>query len=295
VEPIAACHTCDAAVDKKVFALNCRTCGELLVRASDLGERARPDALLPFAIDENTARAAFATWVSSRRFAPRTLREIRQPRMVEGVFLPFWSYSARTASQYIGQRGETKHRQVMRTRSTGDGKTETYWDTETYTKWYDVAGEISRRFEGLLVPGCSPLAEKIPTWPLGGTVPFTGDGGEGRRVIAYDVEPEAGFERARQTMADQIEQDARDDIGGDHQRVRDVRTRYADPAYTLFVLPAWLVSYTHEKRTWSALVNGATGEIVGDRPYSPAKILSLIAVLTVALVVVVLLVAHHQG
>jgi hypothetical protein len=126
-------------------------------------------------------------------------------------------------------------------------------------------------------------------------VPFVAAADAGGRVIAYDVEPEAGFETARRWMDDQIEQDARDDIGGDHQRVNDVRTRYMDPAYTLFLLPAWLVSYTHEKRTWSALVNGATGEVVGDRPYSPAKVVSLVAALAAAVAVVVFLVAHHHG
>src|SRR6476659_1063023 len=74
VAAITACRTCGTAVDKKVFALNCRTCGELLVRYSDLGERAQPDGLVPFGVDENIARAAFATWVSSRRFAPRALK-----------------------------------------------------------------------------------------------------------------------------------------------------------------------------------------------------------------------------
>jgi hypothetical protein len=293
VAAITVCRTCDTAVDKKVFSLNCRTCGELLVRYSDLAERAQPDGLLPFEIDENIARAAFATWVSSRRFAPRTLKTVRQPGSVDGVFLPFWIFSSNTTSRYTGERGETRHRQVRRSRTNSDGETEWYWDTERYTEWYGAAGEVSRRFDGLVVPACSPLAKKIPDWPMDRAVPFTAEAADGKRVIAYDVEPEEGFERAGELMVSRIEDDVRADIGGDDQRVDDVRTTYVDPSYTLAVLPAWLVSYSHDKRTWSALVNGTTGEVVGERPYSPAKILLLAAVLALAVAVVVALVARH--
>jgi hypothetical protein len=74
---VTACGGCGAQVRKKVFALCCRSCGAMLLQDSDLTERARPDALLPFAVEEETARAAFAKWIASRRAAGRWRRAFR--------------------------------------------------------------------------------------------------------------------------------------------------------------------------------------------------------------------------
>jgi hypothetical protein len=281
VDRVTQCGACGETLDKKEFALRCRSCGTALVQDSDLTERARPDGLLPFEIDENTARAAFATWVSSRHLAPRTLKGTRQPASVEGAFLPFWTFSAGAVTEYVGERGKTRHRAVTNTRTNANGQTETYTVSEAYTEWRPVSGQVSTAYSGILLPACSPLAEKIPPWPLERSTPYVRGGTSDKRVVAYDIEPEHGFDQATALMSGWIEQAVRDDIGGNKQRVRDSTTTYIDPAYTLLLLPAWLVSYVHAGQTWSVLVNGSSGEVVGDRPYSGAKISVLVGVLAV--------------
>ena len=283
VGPATRCVTCGAGVREKVFALCCRSCGGLLVQDSDLTERARPDGLIPFAVDEQTAQAAFAKWVSSRRFAPQALvRGDRRVSALHGVFLPVWSFSAHTISDYAGQRGK------RRTRVVGG-------HARPYTAWKKVTGRVGRYFDAVMVPGCSPLVEKLPTWPLNGLVPYAQGSSHGKRIIAYDIEPESGFERAGAIMRTQIDRDVRDDIGGSSQHVDGVTTAYADPSYSLLLLPAWLLTYVHNDRTWSALVNGTTGQVVGERPYSPIKISILIAALIalIALVVAAIALLHH--
>jgi hypothetical protein len=294
VERVARCSACGDRLDRKVFALRCRSCGAVLVRDCDLTEPARPDALLPFAIDEDAARSAFAQWIARRWFAPRTLKGGSQVGSVDGVFLPFWSFSAGTDSTYAGRRGETKQRQVLRTRTDSDGKPETHFETETETEWHNVSGRVSRAFDGLMLSACSPLAEKIPRWPLAELQPYAQGGATGKRIIAYDVDPEYGFEQVRGLMRKQIERDVRDAIGGSAQRVNEVTTTYTDESYTLLLLPAWLVSYTHRGRTRSVLVNGANGETAGDRPYSVAKISLLVGTLVaVAVAVSLLMMLRH--
>lgn len=293
VELVEACGTCRAPVDKKVFALNCRSCGGFLMQDSDLTERARPDALLPFSIDEGVARAAFAAWISSRRFAPQALvKGDRQVRAIHGVFLPVWSYRANTSSTYVGQRGEERTRMVPRTRTDSEGKSEVSLEPESYTEWYPTSGRVSRYFDTVLVPGCSPLTEKLPPWPLTALAPYTQGASQTQRIVAYDVEPEHGFEQATAEMGKQIHTDVCHDIGGSAQQVGSVSTTYTDQAYSLLLLPAWLGSYTHGGRVWSVLVNGASGEVVGERPYSGAKIATLVAVLIAVVVAVVLLIWH---
>jgi hypothetical protein len=289
IERIVSCGACGGAVDQKSSGLCCRSCGAALVRDSDLSEPVRPDGLLPFAIDEDAARAAFTRWIAHRWFAPGTLKGSARISSVDGVFLPFWSFSTATFSSYVGRRGETSQRQVMRTTTDADGRPQTHWETETETHWHRVSGEVSHYFDGLMTSACSPLAEKIPRWPLAGLRPYRQGSAAGKRIIAYDVVPEDAFELAKELMREQIERDVRADIGGTAQSVNDVATRFTDESCTLLLLPAWLVSYSHRGRTWSALVNGTSGEVAGERPYSGAKVSLLIGTLAVAIAVAVLL------
>lgn len=289
VERIARCGECATPVGEKAFGLHCASCGQILVRDSDLTEPARPDALVPFTIDEDAARAAFREWIEHRWFAPKSFKGAARIRALDGVYLPFWSFSASTHSAYAGRRGIRKSRQVSRTRTNGNGQPEQYWETEHYTQWHDAFGEVGRTFQDVTVPACSPLPQKIPSWPLDDLRPYTRGATSGRRIIAYDVTPEDGFTQATARMAEQIEDDVRRDIGGNQQRVNEVSTQYADESCSLLLLPAWLISYAHGTRTWSVLVNGADGQVSGDRPYSSVKIALLIGVLSAAMLAILLL------
>lgn len=282
VVPATQCRACGAKLRRKVFALCCRSCGEFLVQDSDLTERARPDGLVPFEIDEAAARAAFAEWVSSRRFSPNSLRDGggREASTVDGVFLPVWWFSSNTVTDYTGQRGSSAFRSVG-------------GSIRSYIAWRKVAGRVGRYFAHLLIPACTPLVTRLPEWRLEQLVPYVQGSSRGRRIIAYDVEPEEGFEQARVLMSSQITRDVKADIGGTDQRVKHTGTTFTYAVYSLLLVPAWLVTYSHGGRTWSALVNGASGQVVGDRPYSAAKIsLSAASLLASAAGVVALL--HYR-
>ena len=294
VERIVQCGACGEGVERKGFGLRCRSCGAVLVRDSDLAEPVRPDGVLPFAVDEEAARSAFANWIAHRRFAPQSLRSgSMQVSSVDGLFLPFWSFSAATRSAYRGRRGETDTQQVMRTRADAEGKSETYWETETVTRWHHVSGQVSRDFVDLRLSACSPLTEKAPRWPLTGLRPYAQGSARGKRIIAYDVDPGSGLDTAKKLMRAQIESDVRRDIGGSSQQVNGVDTTYTRESCSLVLLPAWLISYTHQGKPRSALVNGSSGEVAGERPYSAAKISLLIGVAAAIAIAITLLAVLH--
>ena len=84
-------------------------------------------------------------------------------------------------------------------------------------------------------------------------------------------------------MAEQIERDCRDDIGGDEQRVGKMRTTDADVMFRLLLFPLWIATYIFAGKTYHVYVNANTGEVVGERPYSPVKI--VLAVLLVLILI----------
>ena len=51
---------------------------------------------------------------------------------------------------------------------------------------------------------------------------------------------------------------------------------YSDMTFKHVLVPVWLVSYVYGRKSYQVLVNGHTGLIAGDRPYSFWKIFFLV-------------------
>ena len=50
--------------------------------------------------------------------------------------------------------------------------------------------------------------------------------------------------------------------------------RHLEPTFKHVLLPAWLGAFRYGGKTYRLCVNGRTGEIQGERPYSVWKILA---------------------
>jgi DNA-directed RNA polymerase subunit RPC12/RpoP len=292
------CQKCGAQTESNAIADRCQFCAAPLVADVQLGEQIAPEAVLPFAIDQRAMREALGKWARSRWLAPSSLKKVTDAESTRGTYLPHWTFDAKTVSDYLGQRGEH------------------YYETETYTengetrtrevqhtRWYPASGQVSRDFDDVLIPGTQQVApkhlHKLDPWPLDQAVAYQPAYLAGYQALRYDTEPEHGFEVAKTKMAEVIEDDCERDIGGDEQRVNSVHTNYFDLTYKLMLLPVWIAVYLHAGKTFQILVNGRTGEVVGERPWSPLKvalaILTGIAVLAVIIFLIWITYGHGGG
>jgi hypothetical protein len=73
-------------------------------------------------------------------------------------------------------------------------------------------------------------------------------------------------------MARVIERDVRFDIGGDRQRIHAVDTDVRDVTFKHILLPIWMAAYKYRGQTYRFVVNGRTGRVQGERPWSAIKI-----------------------
>ena len=73
-------------------------------------------------------------------------------------------------------------------------------------------------------------------------------------------------------MADVIRSDVRRDIGGDEQRIAAIDTDWSDETFKHILLPVWMAAYKYNGKSYRFLVNGQTGEVQGERPWSVWKI-----------------------
>lgn len=288
---VLRCEGCGAQVETTDLSETCQFCSGHLVVLSAPDGLIAPEAVVPFTVPEAGAQTAFKKWVSSRWFAPNSLKKVGRAHSLKGTYVPHWTFDARTSSHYTGQRGDYYY--VTRTRTVSDGnggtRTETY--QERRTRWSRASGQVARDFDDVLVPASNRLPsdrlDEMGPWKLGTAVAYQPEFLTGYSALRYDVDPQDGSVTAREQMAEVIRGDVERDIGGDEQRISRVDTTYAQVMFKLVLLPLWLASYAHGGKQWQVMVNANTGKVTGDRPYSAIKIaLAVLAALLVAAVAV---------
>ena len=71
------------------------------------------------------------------------------------------------------------------------------------------------------------------------------------------------------------------DERGDVQRVGQVDTEFSAETFKHILLPVWMAAYRYGGKSYRFLVNGQTGEVQGERPWSVWKIAFAVALLVI--------------
>ena len=114
--------------------------------------------------------------------------------------------------------------------------------------------------------------DALEPWDLSSLEPYKPEYLAGFRAEGYQVELVDGFTEARAYMDRMIRRDVKYDIGGDDQRISSVDTTVSDVTFKHILLPVWLAAYKYQGDTYRFVVNGRTGRVQGERPYSVWKI-----------------------
>ena len=271
---VVTCPNCGAQTEfsETTQADRCPFCDTPVVTDTGTHRHLKPQGVLPFSVTEDQARDGLRRWLKGLWFAPNGLKEYaRDGRRMNGIYVPYWTFDADTRSSYRGQRGI--HYDEVRT-VTRNGRLETVRVRKT--RWRTVSGRVARQFDDLLILASRSLpkryADALDPWDLSQLAPYSPQYLAGFRAEGYQVELEDGYTEARQVMDRVIHQDVRRDIGGDDQRVGSVSTDVSNVTFKHILLPIWLAAYKYQGRTFRFVVNGRTGEVQGERPYSKVKI-----------------------
>lgn len=285
---VTTCPNCSASFefDANIHAAECPFCATPVVTDTGTHRHIKPRGVLPFALDETTARTELINWLGSLWFAPNGLTEYaRKGRAMNGIYVPYWTFDADTASRYTGARGTHYHetRTVRR-----NGKTETVRVQKT--RWRNVSGRVARFFDDILVLASRSLPKKytdgLEPWDLSYLEPYKPEYLAGFRAEGYQIELDDGFDEARAYMDRMIARDVKRDIGGDDQRINNVQTNVSEMTFKHVLLPVWLAAYKYRGKTFRFVVNGRTGRVQGERPFSAWKIaMAVICGLILALII----------
>ena len=298
------CTGCGATVllEDKVVTDSCPFCSTHLENKPEAVEgMLPPESLIPFSVDLRHARESFTKWLHGLWFAPSELKKVANLGQLAGVYLPYWTYDAMTYTKYRGMRGDDYQETEHYTEKDSNGNDVSRTRTVTKTHWYPVSGEVQHFFDDVLVCGTKSvpahLIRGLEPWETAELEPFQDSFLAGLKTERYAVDLKSGLVVAKDMMQPKIRSLIMRDIGGDHQRIETTDTRYLGVTFKHCLLPVWIANYRYHDKLFQLLVNGRTGKVSGERPWSWSKIFALVALilLLIGLIVGVAAMLSNKG
>jgi len=203
------------------------------------------------------------------------------------LYLPYWTFDAQMEVDYTGQRGDDYYTTEYYTDS--DGKSQSRQVKRT--SWTSASGHLSGFVDDMLVEASQQRAGRVPSkishWDLDKLQPYHNGFLAGFVTEKYTISLEQGHiesDRVAHSIADRW---ARKDIGGDHQRVHTLKRKLTEETFKHILLPVYVSAYKFKGKDYNFFVNGESGKISGERPYSFWKIFFavLIGLIVVGLIV----------
>ena len=261
------CQMCGAEIvtDETTAATRCYYCHNPVVMTDRLTEEFKPDGVIPFKIDRQSAEAQFKRFIKSKRFVDSAFFSGAQLENFSGVYYPYWLTDIEGQASFEGQG--------TRVSVAASPK-----QTVTTTRYFSVHREGKLSFRNMvrkaLTKADRKLSDGVHPYDLGEMKPFamgylSGFLAEKRDVPAEQVKPDVLAEAQR--YADDMMS-----VNGEYNSLRgqtDFRVTKAGMKYVL--LPAWVLTYKggQSGEPYYYMMNGQTGVVCGKLPLSKSKLL----------------------
>ena len=116
--------------------------------------------------------------------------------------------------------------------------------------------------------------------------PFSAGYVAGDLSRTYDRDVESCLGEARGRMDGEIESTIRSDIGGDRQDINRKDTNFQSLTFKHLLLPIWLLTVIYAGKPFQVFINGITGEVQGQRPWSQVTLSVAIALAVILLIII---------
>ena len=257
------CGGCGAAIafSAATGTLHCAFCGSRsLDELPAAKDKPAPELVLPFQVDAQRAQDLFRRWLGSLRLRPGDLKQGAQVDRLTAIYLPFWSFSAWVHS---------------------------YWTADTdapalsRADWAPVAGEHQDRHRQLLVLASAGLSAEevaeIEPFDFSKAEKYTPDLLEGQLAEEFARRQDECEREGLRRLAEREREACAASVPGSKMRNLKVNWLASDVSAKPVLLPIHIAAYRYRDKVYRFLVNGQTGEVVGQAPYSKLKIAALIA------------------
>lgn len=252
----------------------------------DRSGRQRPEFVIGFAITAEQAKQKYYEWLGKNSwFRPGDLPQKAIAEKQKGVYLPFWHFSMQAQSHWSANIGEYWYRTETYTTKDANGKTVTRTRQVRETEWFPLNGQHNKYYYGFMVPATKGISQAeaaaIQPFQLAELSRYRPYFLAGWMAEEYSVEMDPAIEQTKEEFQNRQRNAIAAFLPGDTHSGLNVSTQFTINGSDLILLPVHVLSYRYRDRTFRFLVNGQTGKIVGEKPWSGKRITAFVVFLIV--------------
>lgn len=269
-EKAIKCNACGAVsiLGKCETTLRCPFCDATNIADIDDFEGVKPNAILPFKIDQATANTLQKKWIKKRLFAPSRLKKDALTKNIRGIYIPCFTFDTSTFSSYTIRYGQTY------TVTTGSGKNKR---TTTHTRWFVDSGTIGMNFDDIQIEVSDHLSQKqrqkIGGFDTANCVKYHSQYVAGFSSERYNRGLDDCWDDAQQMAYDQIKKSIIARYRADRIDYVNISVDHSNVTYKYALVPIWVLNYAFKNKSYGCVINGRNGAVAGKTPLSWIKTL----------------------
>lgn len=264
------CQNCGAitSLPKDALTLTCPFCDSNKVIQRQANQDAlRPRFVIPFKLEAEACLKTVREWLGSSWLTPGSLRRLADMERLTAIYLPFWTFDAKTTADWRAEVGHTKTERYL---SGGE------WKTRTVTVWRWESGHVALDFDDLLIDATTRvsdlLLDRADAYDLNQLAPYEPKYLAGFHALSYDVELEQAWSKARAKMREHTRSACHSQASTSQIRNFSMSLDFSEEMWRYILVPAYLAPYKYGGNTYQVVVNAQTGTIAGQRPADWTKI-----------------------
>jgi len=273
---ILKCPSCGAEFNRSNIAIDkCPYCTTIIINKNVIDKSGIGfDGIIPFKISKSDAIESIKQWRKKLYLTPgRFKKYIYQLDFLKGVYVPYFLVHTKTHINYKGKCGQKSL-------------------TSKKTSWTSENGELTTRIENLALVATTSIPKQIKDrtmpdfgeivaepwnnrWNFNELVPFSELFCLGFSTEVPQMNAEKVIHHNESKIKYELEQKVVQKIeksGCDEGFVSSLSYNHLELNYQLALMPVWISAVKFNNRLYQILVNGQTGEVIGERPVSKFKV-----------------------
>jgi DNA-directed RNA polymerase subunit RPC12/RpoP len=260
-----SCPFCGAELigDKKTIGMICPCCGNAQIEQKQAGGMLKPEYCIPFKLEKKSAVEVLKQFCDGKRLLPDFFKKENCIENIQGMYVPFWLFDAKT-------RAHIRYKAAKETSYSDDD-----YDY-TKTDYYFVVREGNLNFKKVLVDGSEKMndiyMDAIQPFDYAQVKKYQSEYLTGYSAGKYDVDVEAGREKANTQIKNSIEREFANSVTG-YSRVEmessAVNIDSGKIGYAL--LPVWILNTKYKDKNYQIIMNAQTGKFAGKLPVDKGK------------------------
>ncbi len=270
------CQSCGGEVigDENLAATKCPYCDNPIVILGKFEGNLKPDIIIPFKLDKETAVKSLKKHLEGKRLLPKVFKDENHIEEIKGVYVPFWIFDYRVDAKV--------DMESSRLVSWSDRR---YIYTQTNYFHNHREGEIS--FTNVPIDGSKKmddfLMQSIEPFDVSEAVEFKTPYLAGYYAEKYDLDREEGADYVNNRIKNSVESVFVNNVQLDYgdPRVINSSFRFNDAKARYALYPVWILLTKWQGEQYVFAMNGQTGKFTGNLPEDRGLLIKYWIILTI--------------